>query len=82
MDQQDFYSGCYGRADINFFGFDKGGSKGVGCGLNNLMKTQDGERLDGRQKAEDAFSEYADESDTGEATDAGDGDEDLDDDLL
>jgi hypothetical protein len=28
------------------------------------MKTKDGERLDGRQKAEDAFSKFAQEGET------------------
>ena len=59
FDPDEFYSGCYGRADINFFPYNQAGNKGVGVGLNNLMKTDDGERLDGRQKAEDAFADYA-----------------------
>ena len=61
FDPDDFYSGCYGRADVNFFPYNQAGNRGVGCGLNNLMKVNDGERLDGRQKAEDAFSQYTDE---------------------
>jgi len=59
FDPDDFYSGCHGRADINFFPFKNAGNIGVGVGLNNLMKIRDGERLDGRQKAEDAFANYA-----------------------
>lgn len=59
FDPDDFYSGCYGRADINFFPYNQAGNKGVGVGLNNLMKIRDGERLDGRQKAEDAFAQFA-----------------------
>lgn len=57
MDKNEFYSGCYGHADVNFYPFqhEKGG-RGVGAGLNNIMKTKDGERLDGRMSAEDAFS--------------------------
>ncbi|MFR5069176.1 MAG: ssDNA-binding protein [Eubacteriales bacterium] len=39
------YSGCYGRADINFFAYNAAGKKGVGCGLNNLQKLEDGEPL-------------------------------------
>ena len=64
FDPDDFYSGCYGRADVNFFPYNQAGNRGVGVGLNNLMMVSEGERLDGRQKAEDAFSSY-----TGENTD-------------
>ena len=62
IDSDDFYSGCYGHADINFFPYNTAGNKGVGVGLNNLLKIKDGERLDGRMKAEDAFANYAEES--------------------
>lgn len=47
MDQSEFYSGCFGRASLNFYGFDVNGSKGVACGLQNLQKLEDGERLAG-----------------------------------
>lgn len=62
LDQDEFYSGCYCRASINFFGYNKAGNKGVGVGLNNVMKVKDGERLDGRQNAETEFAEFAAES--------------------
>lgn len=55
LDQKLFYSGCYGHADIGFYPFKKDGGKGVGSGLNNIMKTKDGERLDGRVSAAEAF---------------------------
>ena len=61
FDPDDFFSGCYGRADVNFFPYNQAGNRGVGVGLNNLMLVKEGERLDGRQKAEDAFSEYTEE---------------------
>ena len=64
FDPDEFYSGCYGRADINFFPYNQAGNRGIGVGLNNLMLIKEGERLDGRQKAEDAFADY-----TGEETD-------------
>lgn len=62
MSVEDFYSGCYGHADINFFAFNSNGNAGIGCSLNNVMKRADGERLDGRQSAEAAFAQYADTS--------------------
>lgn len=49
------YSGCYGRADINFFAYNQAGKKGVGCGLNNLQKLEDGEPLSGRKSAQEVF---------------------------
>lgn len=58
MSQDDMYSGCFGRASVNFYAFDTKGNKGVACGLNNLQKLEDGEPLGGgRSKAEDDFSE-------------------------
>jgi hypothetical protein len=57
-EKADFYSGCYGIASINFYPFRVSGNKGVACGLNNVMKTADGEMLGGgRQSAEDDFAE-------------------------
>jgi len=56
LDQDDFYSGCYGAAVINFFPYDSNGNKGVGAGLNVVLKTRDGEKLSGGMSAEDALS--------------------------
>ena len=42
---QDIYSGMYARVTINFFGYNRAGKRGVGCGLGNVMKTRDGEPL-------------------------------------
>lgn len=64
MDQGQIYAGCYVRADINPFPYDNSGNRGVGWGLNNIMLVREGDRLDGRQKAEDAFSSFAEEDDT------------------
>ena len=41
------YSGCYGRAIINFFVYDTAGNKGVTAGLNGVMKLGEGEPLAG-----------------------------------
>lgn len=43
----ELYSGCYGRAVINFFVYDTAGKVGVTAGLNGLMKLEDGEPLAG-----------------------------------
>ena len=47
MSQDEFYSGCYGRASINFYAYAQAGSKGIAAGLENLQKLEDGERLGG-----------------------------------
>lgn len=54
ISRDDFYSGCYGRASINFYAFNVN-SKGIACGLNNLQKLEDGERLAGGSSAEEDF---------------------------
>lgn len=53
---QDIYSGMYARVTINFFGYLNSGKKGVGCGLGNVMKTQDGETLAGGASAATDFA--------------------------
>lgn len=54
MSQDEFYSGCYGRASINFYAFNVS-SKGIAAGLNNLQKLKDGEPLVGGSTAEEDF---------------------------
>ena len=54
MEQGEFYSGCYGRASINFYAFNVS-SKGIAAGLNNLQKLEDGEALAGGSSAEEDF---------------------------
>jgi hypothetical protein len=63
LDRSDFYSGCYGRASVNFYAYSASGNRGIACGLNNLQKLRDGERLGGRTSAEEDFGglEDADE---------------------
>ena len=73
IDTDVFYSGCWGRADINFFPYNQAGNRGVGVGLNNLMKSKDDDRLDGRQKAEDAFGDFKDNAPDDDDTQPGEG---------
>jgi len=47
MDKEEFYSGCFGRASVNFYPYDTGTSKGIACGLNHLQKIKDGDPLGG-----------------------------------
>jgi hypothetical protein len=52
----DIYSGMYARVTIRFFGYSNSGNKGVGCGLGNVMKTREGERLSGGLPASADFA--------------------------
>lgn len=61
IDRDEFYSGCYGRASINFYAFNASGNKGIAAGLNNLQKLEDGERLSGGSTAEEDFGSDSDD---------------------
>lgn len=62
LDKEEFYSGCFGRASINFYAFNKNGNRGIAVGLNNLQKLSDGEPLSGGSSAEEDFKdEYEDD---------------------
>ena len=39
LDRSKVYSGCYGRASINFYAYNTNGNRGIACGLNmvNLL---------------------------------------------
>ena len=58
LDPDEVYSGCWGRASINFFPFNTNGNKGVGVGLNNIQKLKDDEPLGAaRASAESDFGD-------------------------
>lgn len=61
-DKDVVYSGCYGRASINFFAFNTSGNKGIAAGLNGLQKLEDGEPLGGRGNVANDFDDL-DEAD-------------------
>lgn len=57
IDKDEFYSGCYGRASINFYAF-AGKAKGIAVGLNGVQKLEDGDSLAGGIfNAEDDFGD-------------------------
>lgn len=60
LDSDDFYSGCWGAATINFYPYKVSGNTGVACGLNNVVKTKDDERLGGGSSADADFSDMVD----------------------
>lgn len=53
------YAGSYVRAMVKPYAYDKMGNTGVSFGLINVQLLGDGERLDGRQSATEAFSAVA-----------------------
>ena len=57
LDPNEFWSGCWGYVDVNFFGYNTSGNVGIGVGLNNIMKWKEDERLDGRKSADAAFAD-------------------------
>lgn len=59
--EEDVYSGCYGYVSVNFFPFANAGNNGVACGLNNVLKTKDGEFLGGRSSALTDFGDLLDD---------------------
>jgi hypothetical protein len=63
-DTTEVYSGCYAKVSINFYIYDNQ-SKGIGVGLNNIVKVQDGESLGGRSSVNEDFGdeEFDDDED-------------------
>lgn len=55
ISKNEFYSGCYGRASLRFYAYNQNGNKGIGCGLGNVQKLEDGQPLDGRTTAAEDF---------------------------
>lgn len=54
---EDFYAGCFARASVSCFAYDKGANKGVAFNLNNVQKMKEGNKLSGSFiAAENEFS--------------------------
>lgn len=58
INPDEFYPGCYGRAQLNVFGYDRVGNRGIGVGLNNLQKVMDGDNLSGAQDPKTVFGAF------------------------
>lgn len=63
LNEDNFYSGCYGKAVIVLAPYSVSGSVGIGAYVNNLLKTDDGEKLAGKASAESDFADDFDEED-------------------
>lgn len=59
-DPAEVYSGCFGRASINFYGYSQNGKKGVSAGLLAIQKLHDGEPFGTVGSADDFNDGYAD----------------------
>lgn len=63
-DPAEVYSGCYGRAAIEFYGYNTNGKKGISASLKSIQKLSDGEPLGGtRGSADDFDDDFQDEAD-------------------
>ena len=56
VDEEELYSGVWAIVSVTFFGYNVNVKKGISCGLNNLMKFKDDEKLGGRTSAENDFA--------------------------
>ncbi|MEE0754665.1 MAG: DUF2815 family protein [[Eubacterium] siraeum] len=61
LDQNEVYSGCYGKISVTFYGYNSNGNRGIAAGLGNIQKLKDGESLGGRSNAADDFQTEEDE---------------------
>lgn len=77
IDADAFYSGCFGRATVNFYPFKVSGSSGIAAGLENLQKLKDGEPLGGARVS--AFDDFADDDEDYSDNEVEEEDEDLED---
>lgn len=59
-DPGEIYSGCYGRAAINFYGYSQNGKKGISAGLLSIQKLHDGEPFGTVGSADDFDDNYQD----------------------
>ena len=49
------HSGMIGVVSVNFYPYAVSGKKGIGCGLNNVLKLEEGEAIASRQSPESDF---------------------------
>ena len=61
LDQNEVFSGCYGKISVTFYGYNTNGNRGIAAGLGNIQKLRDGESLGGRAKASEDFDSVQDE---------------------
>ena len=57
-DPGEVYSGCYGRAAINFYGYNRNGKKGISASLLSVQKLHDGDPFGTTGSADDFDDDY------------------------
>lgn len=58
LDESEFYSGCYGAAVLRFFPYKTpDNAAGISCGLNAVIKLEDGPRMGGGGSSSNAFDD-------------------------
>lgn len=63
FDEEEVYSGMWAIVSITFYPYDVNGNRGVACGLNNVMKVKDDDKLGGRISADADFADIDMEDD-------------------
>lgn len=77
LKEDDFYAGCYARAEVIAFAYEKAGNMGVSFALQNIQKLRDGTPFSGRRTADSVFEAVS----TDEEEDDFEDDEEDEDDL-
>lgn len=70
-DEKGCYAGCYVRASLTVFSYERKDGKGVSLGLRNIQKVRDGEPFGGGGDPTKDFAPVADYKSSGAATDFG-----------
>jgi len=60
LDEEEFYSGCYGQANITFFAYNQAGGKGIAASLNLVRKLQEGEKFGNAASIDSGFADADD----------------------
>lgn len=80
LDEDDFYAGCYARAQVVAYAYDNKGNKGVSFDLWNVQKLAEGEPLGATRDAGSAFDDWDEDSEDDRPKKKSKRDEDDDDD--
>lgn len=76
-DEEEFYAGCYARAEIVAYAYEKAGNRGISFDLWTIQKLGDGEAFSGRRNPTEVFEAVESEEDEDELSmDEEDEDED------
>lgn len=76
-DPEQVYSGMWALVSMTFYPYSTGGGNGVGAALENVLKSADGERLNGKASAAADFADIALPADDGSLAIGAIGDDDL-----